>query len=51
MRSEWHGGKRIRYIDTPHVPHGWGPGVIFEKTTDTLFCGDLFSHYGKGHRL
>jgi len=40
------GGKRIRYIDTPHVPHGWDAGVIFEETTKTLFCGDLFAHYG-----
>ena len=36
------GGKRIRYIDTPHVPHGWDAGVIFDETTRTLFCGDLF---------
>jgi flavorubredoxin len=40
------GGKRIRYIDTPHVPHGWDAGVIFEETTQTLFVGDLFAHYG-----
>ncbi|SCY92860.1 MBL fold metallo-hydrolase [Microvirga guangxiensis] len=42
------GGKRIRYIDTPHVPHGWDAGVIFEETTRTLFCGDLFTHLGNG---
>jgi flavorubredoxin len=40
------GGKRIRYIDTPHVPHGWDAGVIFEETTQTLFCSDLFAHFG-----
>jgi flavorubredoxin len=40
------GGKRIRYIDTPHVPHGWDAGVIFEETTRTLFVGDLFAHFG-----
>lgn len=40
------GGKRIHYIDTPHVPHGWDAGVIFEETTKTLFCGDLFTHFG-----
>jgi hypothetical protein len=40
------GGKRLRYIDTPHVPHGWDAGVIFEETTRTLFCGDLFAHFG-----
>ena len=40
------GGKRIRWIDTPHVPHGWDAGLIYEETTGTLFCGDLFSHVG-----
>lgn len=45
------GGKRLRYIDTPHVPHGWDAGVIFEETTRTLFCGDLFAHYGNPSAL
>ena len=40
------GGKRIRYIDTPHVPHGWDSGIIFEETTKTLFVSDLFAHGG-----
>ncbi len=40
------GGKRIRYIDTPHVPHGWEAGLLFEETTRTLLCGDLFTHAG-----
>ena len=40
------GGKRIRYIDTPHVPHGWDSGIIFEETTRTLFVSDLFAHGG-----
>jgi flavorubredoxin len=42
------GGKRVRYIDTPHVPHGWDAGVLYEETTGTLFCGDLFTHVGDG---
>jgi flavorubredoxin len=42
------GGKRLRYIDTPHVPHGWDAGVLFEETTGVLFCGDLFTHVGDG---
>jgi flavorubredoxin len=37
------GGKRVRYIDTPHTPHGWDAGLIYEETTGTLFCGDLFT--------
>jgi flavorubredoxin len=45
------GGKRIRYIDTPHVPHGWDAGVIFEETTATLLCGDLFTRRGGGPPL
>jgi flavorubredoxin len=42
------GGRRVRYIDTPHVPHGWEAGVLFEETTSTLLCGDLFTHLGNG---
>ncbi|MBS0386199.1 MAG: MBL fold metallo-hydrolase [Proteobacteria bacterium] len=40
------GGKRVRYLDTPHVPHGWEAGLIYEETTGTLLCGDLFTQYG-----
>jgi flavorubredoxin len=42
------GGRRLRNIDTPHVPHGWDAHVLYEETTGTLFCGDLFSHLGNG---
>jgi flavorubredoxin len=42
------GGKRVRHIDTPHVPHGWEARVLFEETTGTLLCGDLFTHLGNG---
>jgi flavorubredoxin len=42
------GGKRVRNLDTPHVPHGWDSHSIIEETTNTLFCGDLFSHVGPG---
>jgi flavorubredoxin len=42
------GGKRVRYIDTPHVPHAWESGLIFEETTKTLFSGDLFTQLGRG---
>lgn len=45
------GGKRIRYIDTPHVPHGWEAGIVFDETTQTLLCGDLFTHLGDGPAL
>ncbi len=42
------GGKRLRYLPTPHVPHGWEAGVFFEETTSTLLCGDLFTQTGDG---
>ena len=45
------GGKRVRYVATPHVPHCWDAGVIFEETTHTLFCGDLFTQVGKSPAL
>jgi len=45
------GGKRIRHIDTPHVPHGWEARVLLEETTGTLLCGDLFTHVGDGPAL
>ena len=40
------GGKRVRYLATPHVPHGWDAGLLYEETTDTLLCGDLFTQMG-----
>lgn len=44
-------GKRVRYIDTPHTPHGWDAGVMFEESTGTLLCGDLFTQVGNGPAL
>jgi flavorubredoxin len=41
-------GKRVRYIDTPHIPHGWDAGVLFEESTGALLCGDLFTQLGDG---
>lgn len=40
------GAKRARYLDTPHVPHGWEAGLIYEEATGTLLCGDLLTQYG-----
>ena len=45
------GGKRVRYLDTPHVPHCWEAGVLYEETTGTLLCGDLLTHLGNGPAL
>jgi len=44
-------GKRLRYIDTPHTPHGWDAGVMYEESTRTLLCGDLFTQLGSGPAL
>jgi flavorubredoxin len=45
------GAKRVRHISTPHVPHAWEAGILFEETTRTLLCGDLFTHLGDGPAL
>jgi flavorubredoxin len=45
------GTHRVRHIDTPHVPHGWEARVLFEETTRTLLCGDLFTQLGNGPSL
>lgn len=39
----------VRWLDTPHLPHGWECGHLFETTTETLFCGDLFTQGGHEH--
>jgi flavorubredoxin len=45
------GGKRVRYLDTPHIPHGWEAGVLYEESTGTLLCGDLFTQLGNAPAL
>lgn len=42
------GSKTVRWIDTPHLPHGWETGYLFEESTSTLFSGDLFTQPGRG---
>ncbi len=43
-------GKRtLRWLDTPHLPHGWECGYLFETSTRTLLCGDLFTQPGAEH--
>jgi glyoxylase-like metal-dependent hydrolase (beta-lactamase superfamily II) len=43
------GRHEVRWIDTPHVPHGWECGYLFEEKTRTLLCGDLFTQGGAEH--
>ncbi len=41
------GGHVVQWFDTPHVPHAWEAGVLYDRTTGTLFCGDLFTAFGE----
>jgi flavorubredoxin len=40
------GKYRYRFYRSPHIPHGWDAGVLFEESQQTLFCSDLFHHFG-----
>jgi flavorubredoxin len=42
------GRHRMRWFDTPHMPHGWDCGLIMDMSTRTFFCGDLFTQGGAG---
>jgi flavorubredoxin len=41
------GRHRFRFSSTPHLPHGWDAGVMFEETGKTLFCSDLLLQTGE----
>jgi flavorubredoxin len=43
------GSRRLQWLYTPHVPHGWDCGVLFDTSTKTLLCGDLFTQPGADH--
>jgi flavorubredoxin len=40
------GRHRLRFLATPHVPHGWDAGLMFDEAEQTLLCSDLFFHPG-----
>lgn len=40
------GRYRFRFLATPHVPHCWDAGLLFEETERTLLCSDLFHQDG-----
>lgn len=44
------GSRRLRWIDTPHLPHGADCGYLFDEGSRTLLCGDLFTQGGCGER-
>ena len=43
------GRHSVTWHATPHLPHGWECGYLFESTTATLLCGDLFTRFGADH--
>ncbi len=40
------GAHEVRWLDAPHLPHGWECGYLIEERTRTLLCGDLFTQPG-----
>lgn len=42
------GRHSVQWFDTPHMPHGWECGLLMDTTTQTFFCGDLFTQPGAG---
>lgn len=45
------GSHRLRFLATPHFPHGWDAGLFFEESDKTLLCSDLFFHPGDPEAL
>ncbi len=45
------GKRRFRLCRTPHLPHGWDAALLFEETSKTLLCSDLFHQVGKEEPL
>jgi flavorubredoxin len=41
------GRHRFRFVQTPHLPHGWDAGVLFDETDRVLFCSDLMHQLGE----
>jgi len=40
------GSHTFRFIQTPHVPHGWDAGLLFDTSNSVLFCSDLLHQNG-----
>ena len=43
------GRNTARWIDAPHVPHGWENGFLMIEGLGALLCGDLFTQPGADH--
>jgi flavorubredoxin len=44
------GRRTMKWLDTPHLPHGWDCGFLLDATSRVLFCGDLFTQPGLGEQ-
>lgn len=44
------GKHSVKWLDAPHLPHGWETGYLMDTATKTMFCGDLFTQGGIGER-
>ncbi|THC46673.1 MBL fold metallo-hydrolase [Massilia sp. Mn16-1_5] len=42
------GRRAVKWLDAPHLPHGWETGFLMDTLSRTLFCGDLFTQGGTG---
>ncbi len=40
------GKYQFKFLHTPHLPHCWEAGLLFEETNRTLFSSDLFHQLG-----
>ena len=40
------GRHKLVWQSAPHLPHGWECGYLFDQSSRTLFCGDLFTQPG-----
>ena len=40
------GSHRLRFLATPHLPHGWDAGHLCDETAGVLFCSDLLHQTG-----
>jgi flavorubredoxin len=45
------GRYNFRFLHTPHLPHCWEAGLLYEETNGTLFSSDLFHQLGDSDAL
>jgi flavorubredoxin len=43
------GRRTVKWLDAPHLPHGWDCGYMIETSARTMFSGDLFTQFGATH--